>query len=97
MSLGSGFEHRTGIGSSALTPDPSSALKKAPQADVVRRTIITDARVCASRWRPGESRAVEARLGALPRRLRGYIEEAVDVAVAVEPREVRRGHVGGKD
>jgi len=29
---------------------------------------------------PGESRAVEARLGALPRRLRGYIEEAVDVA-----------------
>ena len=75
-----------------MTPDPSSArLKKSPQADIVRRTIITDDRKrSASRWTPGESRAVEAKA----QRLRGYIEEAVDAAWN---HEVRRGHMGGKD
>ena len=74
-----------------MTPGPSSArLKKSPQADIVRRTIITDDRKrSASRWTPGESRAVEAKA----QRLRGYIEEAVDAAWN---HEVRRGHLGGE-
>ena len=42
---GLGFEYRTGSGSSTLSPDHCTALlRKSPQADIVRRTIITDDR-----------------------------------------------------
>jgi len=42
---GLGFEYRTGNGSSTLSPDHCTALlRKSPQADIVRRTIITDDR-----------------------------------------------------
>ena len=92
LSLGLGFEYRTGSGSSTLTPDPSSALlEKSPQADIVRRTIITDdRRRCSSRWTPGESRAVEARL-------RGFEGTSRRLWMRRGTHEVRRGHMGGKD
>ena len=92
LSLGSGFEYRTGNGSSTLTPDPSSALlKKSPQADIVRRTIITDDRECAHQGGRPESRG-QLRQGSEASRVhRG------GCGCGVESHEVRRGHMGGKD
>ena len=92
LSLGSGFEYRTGSGSSTLTPDPSSALlKTSPQADIVRRTIITDDRECAHQGGRPESRG-QLRQGSEASRVhRG------GCGCGVESHEVRRGHMGGKD